>query len=127
MTIKTLFGALALAATLSSTSNAWAADTETTTDVRCLVVGALLASNNDANAKSAGLLAGLYYLGRLDGHDPGIDLAKAVTDEALKLKPSDVPDLAKTCGAIMMGRGKALSAAGEALKDRAADLAKPRT
>lgn len=127
MTVKVLLSAMALATTLLSTSNACAADAETTTDVRCLVVSAMLASKGDAANEAAGLMASLYYLGRLDGHDPNLDLSKTLTDEALKLKPGDIPPLAKTCGATMKDRGKALSAAGAALKDRAEDLDKPKT
>ncbi len=112
---------------LFANSAAAADDPEVTRDVQCLAVNAYLASKDDASLKMAGLMASLYYLGRLDGRDPDADLNRRLTDEVMKLKPDDIAVLAKSCGETLADRGKALKAAGQHLQERALDIGKPKT
>jgi hypothetical protein len=107
--------AAALAASLAATG-AQAADTDTTSDVRCMVVAAAMAQNTDPNVQNVGLMAGLYYLGKLDGRDPRLDLEARLKQELAQMKPAEMVAEAQRCGAQLTARGKAMTEIGARLQ-----------
>jgi hypothetical protein len=113
-------GVLALAVITLAATRAMADDT--TDDVRCLALAAAMTANPtvDANGKAAGQTIAVYFLGRLDGRTPGLDIKSRLIEQA-KLMGAMSPDAVKaqadSCGATLGARGKALQEIGDALKD----------
>jgi len=65
-------------------------------DVQCFMLFAAAAGNpKNKDVQAAGGLGMLYYLGRLDVHAPGLDIVRAVRQEA---KTFDSPAKAKVIG-----------------------------
>jgi hypothetical protein len=112
-------GVLALAVfNLVATS---AAADDTTDDVRCLALAAALTANPsiDANEKSASQAVGIYYLGRLDGRTPGLDIKSRLIEQAKLMGALSVDTIkaqAQACGAAFGARVRALEELGDALK-----------
>ena len=96
-----------------------AADDVSAADIRCLAVATLLSSNADPNVKNAGLMAALYYLGKVDGRDPRLDLESRLKQEFLQLSAQQVQAEASRCGAELGVRGKAVSEIGARLQAQA--------
>ncbi|MCJ2179914.1 hypothetical protein [Novosphingobium album (ex Hu et al. 2023)] len=89
-------------------------------DLRCIGVFAIAASRNEE--MSAGEQAGItgammFYLGRIEGHEPEFHLQDSLTE--LLQSPSylkGLPEEAKRCGAEMMAKGKELTDLGNAMQ-----------
>ena len=88
-------------------------------DLRCLVVGYALSGSEQETHKSAAVPFSLYYLGRVDGRSPAIDLGKRLGDLATSMTSDDLKADAARCGADYQRRASALQAAGKTLQDRA--------
>jgi hypothetical protein len=110
-----VLSAAALAACAAAFS-ARAADDPASSDIRCLAVAATLASNADPKIQNAGVMASLYYLGKVDGRTPNLDLENRLKQELLQLQPQDLQADAVRCGAELARRGKAVSDIGARLK-----------
>lgn len=95
-------------------------------DIRCTIVGVLMVDKG-GQAGSLGMLASLYFLGKVDGRVPDADLEKLMTEEILKMNPALVESEAKRCGAELSERGKNLKTIGGDIQDRLSDLQKPKT
>lgn len=96
-----------------------AQDAATAKDVRCLVVSAvLLSSTKEKSIGTAATMSALYFMGRLDGRDPELDLEGQVTDAALTMTPADIKDEAMRCGKELQARGEAISAIGARMQSR---------
>lgn len=108
--------ALACAAlALSLIQPALAQSIPETQDIRCVVISIrMLGSGNDTE-KSAALVAVMYFLGKLDGRSPGLDLEKAIISQVDAMKPDDAKAEAVRCGTEMQERGKSLETIGTAL------------
>ena len=91
-------------------------DVQTKEDIRCLIAASSLTMSDDPEIKQAGGGGTLYYLGRLDGRSPGLDIEKAVAAEADLMKEADRGPLLKKCGETIMRRGDYLVAVGKALE-----------
>jgi hypothetical protein len=94
---------------------------DTSDDVRCLALAAALTANPtlDANGKAAGQTIAVYFLGRLDGRTPGLDIKSRLIEQARvmgAMSPDAVKAQAQACGATLGARGKALQEMGDALK-----------
>lgn len=85
-------------------------------DLRCLAVASILASNSDPNLKNAGVMAALYYLGKLDGREPGLDLEARLKQEFTQLTPQEIQPEGMRCGAELAARGKAMTEIGARLQ-----------
>lgn len=105
-----LGGLLATAATAQSD--------ETTNDIRCLVVGLNLAQSQNAAARGASVLMAIYYMGRLEGRDPMLELDARITDEVLKMSTLDVQSEARRCGGELKAKGEAIAEMGKKLSER---------
>lgn len=87
-------------------------------DVRCLVVSYHLAGNADKEVSNAGILVSQYYLGRLDGRSPGIDLEAAIEAESKGMDEARMKALLQSCGAAVEKRGKDIEAIGARLEKK---------
>jgi hypothetical protein len=88
---------------------------ESVSDARCLIVAvSLLQSPNNATRAAASSSA-LYYLGRLDGREPSVDLEKLLVELSKQISPEEVRLEAQRCGQILSLRGKVMSDIGRKL------------
>ncbi len=101
---------LAGALSLGAASTGARAQDANAADVRCLVVGLYTASGNDADQRTAGMMMTAYYLGRLDGRTPDLDLKTRLTDEVRRLTTAQLQAEGARCSADMTMRAKAMDA-----------------
>jgi hypothetical protein len=99
---------------------AHAQDAPPDADLRCLLVSFLGASNPDANFRSASILAAMYYLGRVDGRAPQMDLSAALVSRARTFHPEQAASEMKRCGAELKARAEALKELGAEFQAEAA-------
>ena len=100
--------AAALALACGFWVNAALAD-ETSDDIRCLAIGLKLASSPDPDDQSVGLLTTMYWLGKLDGVTPRVDLEKQMQDGAFDMKETDEKTEALRCAGALKPRGEFLN------------------
>lgn len=106
---------LVVAAIVLTTTGAHAADAKSIADVRCLIVGARLSASSDSDQRSRAALLMIYYLGRLDGRSPVLDLEKIIETEASKMTTEDFRNEMRRCGDEFALKGKRLTAIGREL------------
>jgi hypothetical protein len=94
-----------------------AQDAENTADIRCaLAAMAMVGATQDATMKQQATMAALYYVGRLDGRNPNLDLEARLRQEMARMAPQELAGEALRCGQQLMVRGKALQAIGDHFK-----------
>jgi len=108
---------LVVALTLSS-SEVRAQDEETIADVRCVIVGMKFVGMADPNQRSAGTMLSMYYIGRLDGRVPKLDLEELLVKEASTMTTSDYGSEAKRCGASLTAKGQEITRIGKDIVER---------
>jgi hypothetical protein len=79
-----------------------------TSDLRCFVVLSMVSDNGDPKINATITLGRLYFLGRLDGSAPGIDLKTRFRDVATKITPADAKAELARCGPILRARAAVL-------------------
>jgi hypothetical protein len=109
---------LALAAVVALTAasgvaRAQAADTAG--DLKCFVALSMVNDAADPDVTASIRLGRLYFLGRLDGAAPGMDLKKRFLDVGGKLSVPDVKAELVRCGAILSARAGVLEDIGRSL------------
>jgi hypothetical protein len=87
-------------------------------DVRCVAVGMKLASAANSADQSRGFLLTLYYLGRLDGRVPKLDIENLLIAEGSKMTSSDDTSEARRCGARLAEKGEQITKIGKDLIER---------
>ena len=87
-------------------------------DVRCVAVGMKLAGAANSADQSRGFLLTLYYLGRLDGRVPKLDIENLLIAEGSKMTSSDDASEAKRCGARLAVKGEQITKIGKDLIER---------
>lgn len=85
-------------------------------DLKCFIALAMLANSEDPDTKQAGSMGTIYFLGRLDGRSPGLDIETAVGAEVATMTEADQASLLKSCGDTLTRRGDYLVATGKALQ-----------
>ena len=63
----------------------------------------------------------MYFLGKLDGENPNLDLESALAEQVKKLKPRQLRREMARCGAELRSRGQILQDIGDRLKARSED------
>ena len=92
-----------------------AQDADTVADVRCVAVGIRSAVLPDSNQNSAGLLMALYFIGRLDGRDPKLDLEASLSEQLAKMTAADFRTEAARCGNGLTIKGAQITRVGQDL------------
>jgi hypothetical protein len=109
-----MFAAL-FAFILMMSEQARANGTGTTADVRCVIVGARLSESTESNQRiTAGMLM-IYYLGRLDGRSPGVDLQRLIETELGKMTALDFQLEVKRCSDEFSAKGAVVTEIGRNL------------
>jgi hypothetical protein len=111
--LPVLVGALTLASAQTRAQEA-----ETIADVRCVVVGTRLAQMADPTQRSAGMMLSMYYIGRLDGRVPKLDLEELLIKELSMMTTSDYGSEAKRCGGALQTRGQEIARIGKDLVEK---------
>jgi len=112
---KTALIIAALFALAQAGGVARAAAPDTTADLKCFVALSVVSDAADPDVTASIKLGRLYFLGRLDGAAPGMDLKKRFLDEGGKLSVNDVKAELARCGAILSARANVLQDIGRKL------------
>lgn len=86
---------------------------ETLADVQCLVVGSRLAASPDQRVKLSGMMLAIYFLGRIDGRSPTVDLQGLMVQQVKKMSVADLKNAAVRCGAVLSSRGAEITKIGQ--------------
>jgi hypothetical protein len=95
-----------------------AQDAATIADIRCVIVGMQLSGMANSPQQSSGILLTWYYIGRLDGRAPKLEIESLLIAEANKMSSSDYASEAKRCGAGLTERGQQVTQVGKDLIER---------
>lgn len=104
---------------LATVARADSANTQTTADAECMVVGAQLSASSDPHQKVPGQMILMYYLGRIDGRSPNTDLKSLLKNETQKMTTSALQSAASRCGKEFSARGEAIVQIGKSLSKTA--------
>jgi hypothetical protein len=86
---------------------------ETVADMRCIVVGMKIGGSGNSTQQAAALMSVLYYIGRIDGREPALDLEVMLAKEFIKMTPADFSREAARCGNHLTEKGKEITKMGE--------------
>lgn len=84
-------------------------------DARCTAAYAILASSTDPKVQQAGILGTAYFVGKLYGRSPGIDVEAILRVVGMDVKRAQQDYLAR-CGTELQAMGTTLIKAGNALE-----------
>lgn len=87
-------------------------------DIRCLAAGLRFAELPDSHQKSTGMLMVLYYLGRLDGRNPDLDVEGLLSQEIPKMTAAQYAAEATRCSNNLSAKGQQISRLGEKMLPR---------
>jgi hypothetical protein len=91
---------------------------DTIDDIRCLAAGLRFAEMPDSHQKSTGMLMVLYYIGRLDGRNPDLDIEGLLTQQISSLTAAEYAALATRCGNNLSAKGQQISRLGDKMLPR---------
>lgn len=110
---------LAFAAFLAAMSaQSSAQDAQTIADIRCVVIGMRMGGTGNAAQQSAGGVLALYYIGRLDGRVPSLNIEDLIVQQITKMTKADYDSEGKRCGAVLKEKGQQLTQIGKDLVER---------
>ena len=104
--------AMKFAATAALLCGLWPAQAmadDTDDDLKCLVASMAMVQSGDPDDQSVGMLSTMYWLGRLDGRTPALDLENKAKVAAEALKPADLAAETARCGDLLAKRGAVLT------------------
>lgn len=92
-----------------------AASPESVDDARCFIAAVSLLQSPNNVTRAGAATSALYYLGRLDGREPSIDLEKLILAESKRMSPEDLRSELRRCGQALSIRAKVVSTIGQKL------------
>lgn len=108
--LATILSCILVAAARADVSSA-----QTIADVQCIVVGARLTASSDRKQKQPSQMLLSYFLGRVDGRSPNVDLEALIEQEARRMTPSEFRSAAHRCGTESSARGAQIVRIGKSL------------
>lgn len=89
-------------------------------DLHCVAaISSAIGMAKTENDKSQMIAGNLYFLGKVDGESPGLDLEQAMVDVVSGADfAKRLPDEMRRCGAELQSRGQAMVEVGKALTKR---------
>lgn len=102
-----------------------AQNVQTVEDLRCLAAVSETAGAMEKLVPGSANIALMYYLGRLDGRDPDLDIENALAALYPTMTPKDVGSEDVRCGQALSQRGKVMKEIGEHLMERAMKATPP--
>jgi hypothetical protein len=88
-----------------------ASDPAVVADVHCLLMSTLASNATDPDVKAGGEFGLAYYLGRIDSHQPAVDLESTMKAEGPKMNATIDKDVQR-CGAEIQKRASDFNAMG---------------
>lgn len=82
-------------------------------DMRCLILATHLSTSDKPEQKTAGQMAAQYYLGRIDGRSPNVNLETLLREQASSMKPEERQSILSACGNEIMARSKQVQEIGQ--------------
>jgi hypothetical protein len=116
MLSKSLCVCLLVSSLAIAANCARADDGATTQDLRCLAIGLRMINLGDAQHRTAGTMITMYYVGKLAGRTPDLDLESAFLRQLDQMKPDDYAAEARRCGAEVTAKGNQLVKVGKDLQ-----------
>jgi len=104
---------VAIVSSVALASGATAQSDGTTDDVRCVVVGLNLNQSPIETLRGASVLMTIYYMGRLEGRGPNLDLKGRIADEGRKMSAGDMQSETRRCAAELRAKGEAIAEMGK--------------
>lgn len=89
----------------------------TVADVQCLVIGMRFASSPDQQQKLSGTMLTIYFLGRIDGRTPTVDLQELLVQQVKNMNEAALKNAATRCGAELSTRGVEITRIGHTLEE----------
>lgn len=117
--MKVLIAAAAasiLCASLATAASAAAPAAAGNHDVQCFIAASQVALSDDQDTKTKGMIASMFFAGKIFGAHPSINLKAALAAEAGRMDKIDMQGLLKECATEMQTRGDQIQAAGDALQ-----------
>jgi|SRR5579862_5379288 len=109
---------LALGMSLLTSGNVVANDNETRMDARCVVVSGQMAVSPDIGQRKRAEMLMLYYIGRLDGRTPGLDLEKLLASESARMTSANtIQSEMRRCNDALTAKGKEITRLGNDLNN----------
>jgi hypothetical protein len=118
VTYKWIAGA-ALIALVPMPAQAAAQDTATQNDIQCVAALSVAASQAKGDKLTGLAMITFYFVGRLDGRVPTLDLENELAHVAKDLTDAKVKTLLADCGAQYLRRANEMQAIGKSLEGRA--------
>lgn len=125
MKLATPFALAAMISAALIAAPAAAAESDTPTELRCILLSGNMVASSDAQARQAGMSMAFYYLGRLDRKFSAADLQAKLIEEAKVSTAAKLTTAATTCGEQFQARGRFLEDLGKKLSAEAAKAAPP--
>lgn len=88
----------------------------TEADVRCLLLTLSGAASPDPNVQQGSVLGMLYYLGRINGRTPDLDLQAALAKSAKSFRAQDAERESERCSEAMLASGAELKRLADGVK-----------
>lgn len=114
--MRMIWQSLLLSAASLVPLHAFAQDADSMADIRCVAVGMHFAEAPDSHQKSTGTLLVLYYMGRLDGRAPSLDINKLLGEQIDRMTASDYGAEATRCSQNLAQKGAQIKQLGEQMQ-----------
>jgi hypothetical protein len=111
-------GACAAALAVALLATGARAEDATSSDLRCVIALAAAAQSADDQVKPAMIAGVIYFLGKLDGRTPQLDLGARADAERKTMSVKDFNDEIARCGAALVARTKAVAEIGQKLRQQ---------
>jgi hypothetical protein len=95
-----------------------AQDAATIADVRCVIIGMQLSGVPNSSQQYRSIVLTWYYIGRLEGRTPKLDIKSLVIEETNKMNSSDYESETRRCEAGMKEKGQQIMQIGQDLMER---------
>ena len=95
-----------------SARTAWATDSATVRDVRCVVVALHMLSAGAPEQRAAGMMVAMYYFGKIDARSPREDVENLIEQEARRMTPAVVRSDAARCGEPLQRKSEEITRIG---------------
>lgn len=88
----------------------------TIADAQCVLVGARLSASKDQKQRLSAEMLLVYFVGRIAGRSPNIDLEQLVDSEARRMTEADFKNAAVRCGRGLSAGGAEITRIGKSLE-----------
>ncbi len=95
-------------------------------DLRCIAIVSVAMSQAEDDKKPSMMAGVMYFVGRLDGEAPKIDLATEMKRVVAGMTQEEAVAHGKRCSEILIERGHALQTVGDALRSSAPEAEQPK-